>query len=197
MIKRILLDVDDTCNRLSMHVLKHVGCNVDPMAYYDFPVECGYDLLAAANKLHPTRKFELGEFWDSVTRDVWASTPVSHEFEWLLEACERMVGRENICILSGPTKDPDSLAGKLDWIHKHFPKWMHRQYLIGPRKHFCAHPEALLIDDCDANVDAFIEHGGNAILVPRPWNTLHEYETTPWLRSKLLEYLPEGSSIYA
>ena len=50
---------------------------------------------------------------------------------------------------------------------------MQRQFLIGPSKHLCANPETLLIDDSDKNVDSFRKCGGQAVLVPRPWNSLH------------------------
>ena len=45
------------------------------------------------------------------------------------------------------------------------------------RKHFCARPDALLIDDGDHNVEAFRANGGQTILVPRPWNSLHYMPT--------------------
>ncbi|REJ65602.1 MAG: hypothetical protein DWQ31_16820 [Planctomycetota bacterium] len=170
--QRILLDLDGVCNRSPMSFLKYVGCPVDDYSYRDYPVGCGWDLVEAANRLHPSRKFSVGEFWDTIDRRAWATAPESAEFKWLLGHCEALVGRKSICILTSPTIDPDCLAGKLEWIHSHFPKWMHRQFLIGPRKHFCARPDALLIDDADHNVAAFREHGGQAILVPRPWNSL-------------------------
>ena len=69
-----------------------------------------------------------------------------------------------------PTKDPECLAGKLEWIHNHFPAWMHRQFAITPRKHLFARPDSLLIDDYGENVERFKAHGGHAITVPRPWN---------------------------
>ncbi len=33
MIRRIFLDLDDTCNTLAMHVLEKVGCPVSPTDY--------------------------------------------------------------------------------------------------------------------------------------------------------------------
>ena len=174
---RILLDLDDVCNRFTMYALKQVGCPIDEFDYRDFNPAWGWDIVCAANALHPTREFTPAEFWGSLDRDVWASVPESGEFETLLRRCEALVGPENVCILSSPTLDPDCLAGKLEWIQTHFPRRMHRQFLIGPRKHFCARPDALLIDDGDHNVEAFRAHGGQAILVPRPWNSLHYMPT--------------------
>ena len=102
---------------------------------------------------------------------------MSAEFPFLLGWCESLVGQENVCLLTSPTIDPDCLAGKLEWIHEFTPKWLHRQYLVGPCKQFCAHPEALLIDDSDKNVNKFRDWGGQAVLVPRPWNTNHTLNT--------------------
>lgn len=169
---RIFLDLDDVCNRFTMHALRHVGCPVDEFSYDDFDPAWGWDIVAAANALHPSRRFTEAEFWGSLDRKLWATVPESDEFGQFLQRCENLVGAEHVCILSSPTLDPDCLAGKLEWIHDHLPKRFHRQFLIGPRKHFCARPDALLVDDSDRNVDAFRAHGGQAILVPRPWNHL-------------------------
>ena len=79
--------------------------------------------------------------------------------------------------MTTPVEDPESLAGKLEWIHKYFPEWMHRQYLMGPQKHLLAGPGSLLIDDSEENVEKFRQHDGQAILVPRPWNSLNRANT--------------------
>ena len=171
--KRIFLDLDDVCNRFTMYALKQVGCPVDEFSYRDFDPAWGWDIVRAANALHPTREFMTADFWNSLGRDIWSSVPESAEFKALLHRCEKLVGTENVCILSSPTHDPECLAGKLEWIQDHFPKRMHRQFLIGPQKHFCARPDALLIDDSDHNVRTFRIYGGQVILVPRPWNALH------------------------
>jgi 5'(3')-deoxyribonucleotidase len=89
-----------------------------------------------------------------------------------LHLAARLVGQENVCIATSPTKCPESLAGKLDWIHRVMPPWMHRQYAITPRKHLLARPDALLIDDVEANIERFEAGGGRGVLVPRPWNRL-------------------------
>ena len=60
----------------------------------------------------------------------------------------------------------------MEWIHAHFPSWMHRQYAITPRKHLFARPDALLIDDVEENILDFEAGGGHGVLVPRPWNRL-------------------------
>ena len=177
MIKRILLDIDDVCNRFTMTALHYVGCRIDPMKYDSFPTDCQFDIVCAANTLLGYERFTVSDFWEHIPRKFWANTPVSEEFPYLLGWCESLVGQENICLLTSPTIDPDCLAGKCEWVQRFMPRWLHRQFLVGPCKQFCAHPDALLIDDSDRNVNKFREWGGQALLLPRPWNSLHGVNT--------------------
>jgi hypothetical protein len=168
---KILLDIDGVCSRLIMHAMKHVGCSVDIFNDDHWPVKGDYSVVNAARALGV--ELTPQKFWRSITRDVWASSPPYDTFESLLGRCEQIAGRDGVCFLSSPTIDPDCLAGKLEWIQRYAPRWMHRQFLIGPRKEFCAHPNALLIDDSDDNCGKFVANGGHVIHVPRPWNSRH------------------------
>lgn len=182
MIKRILLDLDDVLNQFTMWALKCVGCDVDPMDNSQFPVHVGYDIVAAANLLHPTKRdWTVAEFWNFIKRHHWAQTPVSPECDWLLETCIDLVGEDEVFIATSPTKDPDCLAGKLEWIHLQMPSYMHRQYAITPRKYIGAAADTLLVDDCAANCIAFEKHGGQSLLVPKPWNQRHGLNTRRFL----------------
>jgi hypothetical protein len=178
-IKRIVLDLDDVCNTFTMYVLSRLGCDVGPFDYHCFPSDCGYDILTAYHRLKGESQPHLSksEFWNSLTREVWATAPQSRELSWLLGMVEFFVGKPNVCLLTSPTIDPECLAGKLEWIHANLPDFLHRQYLVGPPKHFCARPDTLLIDDNDKNCAAFREAGGHAILVPRPWNSRSGWDT--------------------
>jgi len=171
MIENILLDIDGVCNTFQRHVFNCLGLSYPDDSWY--PVDCGWDIVAAANRLAGYERFTATTFWTSLTRDVWASVPPSSEFSQILTWATDGVGREDVHFLSSPTLSPDSVAGKLEWIQRYAPAWMQRQFLIGPSKHLCATPKTLLIDDCDKNVEAFRMCGGHAILVPRPWNVLH------------------------
>ena len=174
-IKTIFLDLDDVLNRFTMYALEHVGCMVDAYDESTYDPEWGWDIVKAANKLLPmdSDSFSPEEFWACIGREVWAKTPVSEECRFLIDECQMIVGKENVCILSCPTEDPECAAGKMEWIQEYMPQWMQRQYLFGPPKWMCARPDTLLIDDSDVNVHLFRMAGGQALLVPRPWNTLH------------------------
>jgi 5'(3')-deoxyribonucleotidase len=167
-IKRIFLDLDDVLNEFTMTTLEALGCCAGP-----YNPEWGWDIVKAANEMHPHDVFTTETFWNSLNRKHWATLPKSRMCDRLIARCADFVGRENVYILSSPTKDPDCLAGKLEWIQDELPEWIHRQYMIGPQKHLCASPESLLIDDRDKNVQDFCEAGGKVVLVPRPWNALH------------------------
>jgi len=176
MIERIFLDLDDVLNRFTMYALKHVGCQVDVFdasGYYDY--HWGFDIVHAANILghYYPLPYVAETFWEQIGREVWANCPVSDECYELIETCARVVGKGNLCILTSPIKDPECAAGKMEWIHRNLPPWLHRQFFIGTPKHLCASPSALLIDDCDANVNCFMRNGGQVILFPRPWNIAH------------------------
>lgn len=175
-INEIYLDLDDVLNRLTMYTLFSVGLNVDYNSYDGYPTKFGYNILGAAKHLaggewNPA----LGTFWDMISRKIWAECPKSELCDWLIAISVDLVGEDNVFIASSPTKDPDCLAGKLEWIHNNLPKFLHRQYFITPRKVQLAHPGALLIDDSDSNVLGWRERGGSAIIVPRPWNCFNEY----------------------
>ncbi len=186
---KIFLDLDDVCNKFTMHALKAVGCPVEAGGLHLFNPEWGFDIIQAANALYPTCdshfKFTSEWFWNEIDREVWVTAPESDEFRELLKRCEDLVGSNNVHILTTPVKDPESLAGKLEWIHEHFPEWMHRQYLMGPQKYLLADSLSLLIDDSEKNVMEFRRHGGQAILVPRPWNSLHSVNTEAHIHGNL------------
>jgi len=180
---RIFLDQDDVCNTFTMYALHQLGCKVSATDYADYP-PVGYDIVAAANWFGG-QQYTVPDFWNSIGREVWATVPESEVFPWVLEAAARLVGQENVCIATAPTKDPDCLAGKLEWIHRHFPAWMHRQYVLTPRKHFLAQPGAVLIDDNEENVRLFEVHGGTGVLVPRPWNSARGHKPLAFLKENL------------
>ncbi len=186
MIENILLDIDGVSNKFHLHIFNHFGLPYSGEC--DYPDECGWDMVAAANKLAGYDRFTTNSFWGSITRELFATAPLSDEFEFLLTWAEHYVGRSHIFFLTSPTLNPDCVAGKVEWIQRNTPSWMHRQYMIGPPKHLCAKANALLIDDGDKNAAPFIAEGGNVVLVPRPWNSLRSVNTMDYLRKELSKY---------
>lgn len=184
-IKRIFLDLDDVCNEFAMYIVSRMGSLLGkvPVWYGDrslYKRSWGFDLAQAINEIYNLAPFEritYQELWSFVDESIWASVPPSPEFPSLLELTTSIVGHPNVCILSTPTLDSRCLAGKYKWIMRYCPQWLHNQFLLGFPKHLVAAPGSVLIDDKPENVTKFRQYGGAAILMPRPWNALHDIDS--------------------
>lgn len=172
-LKRIYLDMDDVCNKFTMYALYVMECCISICDDKSFNPEWGWDIVKAANELQKIETFTTASFWDELPEQAWSETPISEEYKFLLTWAAGTVGRPNVFFLTTPTLCPLSCSGKLKWIKRYAPEWMQRQYVITPRKACCANENSLLIDDKESNVIDFIETGGHAVLVPRPWNSAH------------------------
>lgn len=198
-IREVYLDLDDTLNSLTLYILGHLrGLNIGVYDYDQFPIEAGYNIELAYRLLRDREKvpslypdYTTQEFWDGVTEDIWATVPKSKEYDFLMRTCIDLVGKENIYILTSPTKSPECYSGKARWIYSMLPGWLQRQHFIGSHKQRLAWDGALLVDDADHNVDAFRGAGGNAILIPRPWNTLHATDTKQHLAGEFYSLFSE------
>jgi len=140
-----------------------------PFSYHDssYPYESGWW------DIWPPKSLGMSplEAWNDLDEDFWVNVGWTKDGPDILVYLESIFGPENICLLSAPTLS-HSVSGKFKWIEKNLPQYLKR-FLIGPAKRFCAYEDAVLIDDRDKNVEEFIDAGGQAILVPRPWNSLH------------------------
>ncbi len=190
-ISRIALDLDDVCNEFTLQALENFGCDIRSGNFSKYKPEWGFDILKAAKELHPGKfnRVRPGVFWGELDRGFWAGLPESTEFKDLLKLAEDIVGFENTLILTTPVCSPDQdsvsgfwrkitsqcMTGKYDWIVSHLPPQLRNQFAMCPVKRLCAAPDTLLIDDSNKNVEEFRAAGGQAILMPRPWNTRHDW----------------------
>lgn len=110
------------------------------------------------------------DFWRPINhqgRDFWARL---QPYPWAAELIEAVAKADpDFHVCTTPSASPESLAGKLDWLHAHFGRRF-RRYHMTPSKAALAAPGRLLIDDSDHNVGDFIANGGEAMLFPQPWN---------------------------
>jgi 5'(3')-deoxyribonucleotidase len=77
----------------------------------------------------------------------------------------------DLYVLSSPSRDPKSASEKIEWLNAFTGEKKFRKYVFTKHKHLLAKPDAILIDDYDSNIDAFVKAGGKGILVPRQWNS--------------------------
>lgn len=184
-INRIFLDMDGVLNVGAPWFLRAAGVSIEPDDIDRYPPDCGPEIVDAANRLliaegkPPLTRTQFWKCTESV--EFWRNFPVSNECRDIVDRSVRMVGDDEVYLLTSTTRSPECLAGKLTWIQNNLPTFLHRQYLIGPPKHLCARPDALLIDDFDKNVNAFRKAGGQALLVPRPWNSNYSWETRGYI----------------
>lgn len=198
---RIILDIDDVLNSLTLHLMQHFGCEVGIHEYSAFPVEAEYDVIRALGILgvEPLNTLNVDiwddvtvpMFWNEVTRaDLWRTIPKSPQCDSLLDTCAELVGKEQVFLATTPTKCPQAHAHKLEWIWENLPEWIHRQYFLTPRKWLLGKPGVLLIDDNEDNCIKFREEGGQAICLPRPWNRFHSADTNTSLAFSLSLLFP-------
>ena len=116
------------------------------------------------------------EFWAPLPETFWQNLDFTEEAEAILD----LVAPHKPTILTAPPWT--GASGKQKWIQKNLPEYFdHGRYLIGPGKDVIAHPGAILIDDGEHNIDAWVANGGQGILVPRPWNRNRKQNTLDWV----------------
>jgi len=180
-ITRIMVDLDDVFNNFTACAMRFLGC---PPC--EFPVECGYDIVAAMNLKHPTiNNWVPWQIWGMLDDTLWEDMTTSDLHDTLLDHCVDIVGRDNVFICSTLTNNVSCTSGKLKWMQKHLPDWIQNQYVFTTKKYLLANKNTLLIDDYHGNTLAFEGAGGRAILVPRPWNPYNCYDTRSFVEGSL------------
>jgi 5'(3')-deoxyribonucleotidase len=114
-------------------------------------------------------------FWKPLGFEFWANLDWMPDGREILKQVEFFVDIENICILTSPCDTPGCIDGKREWIKNNIPEYR-KQILVGAAKQFVAGPGKVLIDDYQNNTDKFIDHGGEAVLIPRIWNSSWMFE---------------------
>ena len=126
-------------------------------------------------------EWDIGSLLGVSEEEFWAPCGEASfwsDLEWMpggraiLKMVERQVGRTSVFLLTSPSLSPESWSGKAEWVSKHMPDYRLR-VLMGLCKHLCAKPGQILVDDADHNIEAFTAAGGQAVLVPRMWNSNH------------------------
>ena len=107
-------------------------------------------------------------FFRTVGEDFWAELPLCPEFEKIIAYAFASGRRVGIASMPPPHRAEEAVAGKRRWLAKHLPGIAEVRFLHD--KHVLAGPRTLLIDDLPRNVEKFRAAGGDAHLVPRPWN---------------------------
>ena len=122
------------------------------------------------------RRFGLSDadFWNPLGDEFWASLAPTEDMHQILGAVfDVWHPGEEVFLLSSPCLTPGCITGKARWVEKHLPA-LSRRLLLTDRKELFAGPGRVLVDDHDVNCEKWTAAGGEACLVPRPWNSARE-----------------------
>lgn len=169
---RIFIDLDDTLNLLCPYIIGMFG---ERTPQWDYSLNRSYDVwddvrfyLREQGKRFPP--VPNGP-WDLMNKFHWAAIPKAPYCDWLLETCCELASE--VYILTRPTRHADCYAGKFAWVQRQLSREWHSRLIIATFKNVCCGPNTLLIDDSQGNITHWLEGGGSAITVPRPWNHMH------------------------
>jgi 5'(3')-deoxyribonucleotidase len=163
--KVIYLDMDGVLVDFVGHVFRLFDAGVEE----PHGLVKGWDGIEVALSEVLGREVTGSEMWGTIAEaglEFWSTIPWCPWGKELLGMCSKM---SDVVIMTTPTRDPMSSAGKQRWIEDNLDDPY--GYAFSPRKHLMAHPGALLIDDADRNVERFARAGGMAYLFPQPWNS--------------------------
>lgn len=110
------------------------------------------------------------EFWRRIHEQkyFWEDLPV---YPGSYELVDHLGSRGDVIYCTDPSGDVDAATGKIKWLVRNgFMGPGGNNYVLTHHKHLLARPGVVLIDDYPANVERFIQHGGEALLFDRPWN---------------------------
>lgn len=158
----VYLDMDGVlCDFVSATCRVH---SVNPKdAYEDWP--------KGVYELEKVFGLTIQEFWSKIDNEgTWFWENLSC-YPWMREMVHvaSRVTKSDPILLTSPSLSVGSVTGKLLWIKRRFGDF-HQHYAITPKKRLLARPGALLIDDCEKNINEWKDAGGQAILFPQPWN---------------------------
>ena len=118
------------------------------------------------------------EFWHPANKvEFWEEMPLTREAEDIVSTVIQKFGLENTAILTAPSKNPNSVVGKLNWVEENFPE-LRESTIVAQCKDFLAR-ENVLVDDRDSNIEDFRNAGGRGILLPRAWNSQYKDRHIP------------------
>jgi 5'(3')-deoxyribonucleotidase len=162
MIKTVYLDVDGVLADFIKHIHTVFSVPYDPLEKKPYVFWEAWKPPVSSGVINAI-----------CTESLWRALPWCPDGHDILRETVDMFGDEKIYLLTQPMPHPESATGRWKWIKEHLPYYYDRTIITRAPKSLFARPDALLIDDCDDNVEQFREAGGKAILIPRCTNKMH------------------------
>lgn len=167
---RILLDMDEIITDFVGAALRVHGWTREqfyakhPIGTWDMETTLGVSNTKFWKPIH-----EAGEeFWLNLVL-----LPFSAEMMYLARKID-----PKWYIVTSPSSCPTSYSGKVKWLRENFSSTF-KSFVITEHKHLLANPSTILIDDREKNCEAFVAHGGHAIIFPTLHNSKHKFAYDP------------------
>lgn len=162
----VLLDLDGTLLDFATPACELLGIDY----VYDNPKN--YGIANIENIVGMPKK----EFYNKLGYEFWANLTFLPDAHKILDIVEQAYPG-NVILLTKLIDNPGCAQGKLDCIKRLLPQYYHKTLLCtGYIKHHCSSRHHILIEDNELNVKDFENEGGQAFLLPRPWNSDWEYK---------------------
>lgn len=168
----IYLDIDEVLADWLTPTLRLLGHN--PQAVFDSWDSLNPRPWNVFNVLHMP-EVRAWQIIHEAGAEHWANLPFHRWSRPLYDACCNL---GPTYLLTSPSNHSSCAAGKVEWIQRHFGSRF-RDYIITPRKHCCAKPGTVLIDDSPRNCAEFMAHGGEIVLFPGRGNDRHAHAAEP------------------
>ena len=140
-------------------------------------------------KIHEGLEMTESDLWQTIDTvpHFWEQLEWTEDGKQILHLCERYLDPDDdeLVLMTSPSRDPKSAAGKIEWIYQHAPKYR-RKFAITPVKTGFASLQSVLVDDSDRNIREFMLALGWTVLIPRRWNSNYN------IRNSTLKFLEES-----
>jgi hypothetical protein len=133
---------------------------------------------------------EIGWSFDAVSQlcdfEFWRGLSWCSDGWDILQTILNFVDQKDITLLTTPMPHIMSASGKMAWIGQNLSAYLRSTCIYSGgctiegqppvgKELFAQIPGAILIDDCQRNVERWRHAGGKAVVVPRWWNDLYDF----------------------
>lgn len=173
---RLLLDMDEVLvDFVSGALATH---NVTREAYESEHLKGAWDITPTIGRILGRLDWTLDDFWEPIHDagpEFWLCL---QPFPWFTEIIGWAEKFREWYIVTSPSRNPNSVAGKVAWLQSNFGGKFNR-YVITRHKHLLANKDSILVDDRESTVSKFCQYGGKAILFPTNHNSLFSLREDP------------------
>ena len=144
---RVFLDIDGVLADFTGGAHRRLGI---PLEYSKWP----YKLGPEGWDWHQEIGMTLNELSNICDFDFWSNLAWHDDGKKILDVITGLVPLDQITLLTTPMPHVMSASGKVAWVENHMPDFLWHMMICLDKKRILAQvPDAILIDDCQQNID--------------------------------------------